>query len=273
MKTYGDRIGAGNACIVVRDEGFDKPDHPFWDWLRAEGFKPWGNHGHYDKCNWAFINLDSMIYAPGMPGIKITDHIRERRITIAEFKQIWNIFKLHEDDDYSPQSVSDSDEPVRIMPAVKNGARLCHIYEIDDAKEAYKQLDIECVKSYGEETKLEDGTLLHDNYEWDDGFRSLLRCKCCGGLILFQVSGYTSMSDDADGYYEDIIPVWSEEEADLLNILLGPRDFADHPFRHLRGNNHEYHWTRGEQPRPMDINELKRAIALKYRDKLNDGKQ
>ena len=150
---------------------------------------------------------------------------------------------------------------------------LCHIYGIEDAKEAYKQLDFECVKSYGEETKLEDGTLLHDNYEWDDGYRSLLRCKQCGGLFIIQTSEFHSFDSDNDGYYKDWIPVYSEQEADLLNTLLGPRELADHPFRHLRGNNHEYHWTRGEQPRPMDINELKRAIALKYRDKLNDGKQ
>ncbi len=151
-------------------------------------------------------------------------------------------------------------------------AGLCHTYGIEDAKEAYKQLDIECVKSYGDETKLEDGTVLHDNYECDEGYRVLLRCKSCGGLLLFQVSKYISMSDGPDGYYEDIIPVWSEEEADLLNTLLSPGEFADHPFRHLRGNNNEYYWTRGEQPHPMDLEDLKRAIAIEYKDKLQPKK-
>ncbi len=153
-----------------------------------------------------------------------------------------------------------------------NKVNLCHIYGIEDADEAYKQWEVEFVKGYGDETKLEDGTLLHDNYECDEGHRGLLRCKSCGGLLLFQASTYISMSDGPDGHYEDVIPVWSEEEADLLNILLGPREFADHPFRHLRVNNHKCFWTRGEQPRPMDIAELKRAIAEKYKDKLQPGK-
>ena len=153
-----------------------------------------------------------------------------------------------------------------------NKLDLCHIYGIEDAKEAYKQLEVEFVKGYGDETKLEDGTLLHDNYECDEGYRVLLHCKSCGVLLLCQVSSYFSMSDGPDGYYEDIIPVWSEEEADLLNTLLGPGEFEDHPFRHLRGSNHEYCWTRGEQPHPMDIEKLKRSIEKKYKDKLQRRK-
>ncbi len=151
-------------------------------------------------------------------------------------------------------------------------AGLCHIYGIEDAKEAYKQLEVEYVKSYGDETRLPDGTLLHYNSVWDDGYRVLLRCKHCGGLLLKQVSKYESMSDDVDGYYEDYIPVWSEEEAELLNILLAPMEFENQPIKLLRGNNHKYHWTRGEQPHPMDIEELKRAIAEKYKDKLKPKK-
>ena len=150
---------------------------------------------------------------------------------------------------------------------------LCHIYGIEDAGEAHKQLEVECVKSYGDETTLPDGTLLHYNSVWDDGYRVLLRCKHCGGLLLKQTSTYTSMSyDDSDGHYTDYLPAWSEEEADLLNTLLEPGEFGDHPFRHLRGTNFKYCWYGDEQPHPMDINELKRAIALKYRDKLNTGK-
>ena len=82
-----------------------------------------------------------------------------------------------------------------------------------------------------------------------------------------QISKYSSISGD-DGYYEDILPVWSEEEADLLNTFLDPRSFADHPFRHLRRNNHEYFWIGEDAPRPMDIPELKTAIAMKYKDQL-----
>ena len=151
-------------------------------------------------------------------------------------------------------------------------ANLCHIYDIDDAEEAHKQLDTEFVKGYGDETRLPDGTLLHYNSVWDDGYRVLLRCKHCGGMFLLQVSTYTSMSDEGhDGHYTDYLPVWSEEEADLLNTLLGPGEFEDHPFRHLRDTNHKYCWYGKEQPHPMDIEELKRAIALKYKDKFHSS--
>lgn len=267
MKLFGDGIGAGKACIVVREDGLDQLDHPFWKWLDDEGFKPWGNHGHYNRINWVFINLDSMIYAPGMPGVKITSCIRERQITSEEFKTIWSIFKQHEEDDYRPQNSSDSTEPFRISPAVPDDAKICHIFSIDDAEEAAEQLEIECIKSYGDETRLSNGTLLHDNYECEDGYRSLLRCKHCGGLLLVQVSKYSSTTGD-DGYFEDILPVWSEEEADLLNTFLGPRSFADHPFRHLRRNNQKYCWIGKDAPRPMDIPELKTAIGMKYKDQL-----
>ena len=128
---------------------------------------------------------------------------------------------------------------------------------------------MKCIKSYGDETYLPNGTLLHDNYECEDGYPLLLRCKHCGGLLLVQISKYSSISGD-DGYFEVILPVWSEEEADLLNAFLDSQSFADHPFRHLRRNNHKYCWFGEDIPRPMDIPELKTAIAMKYKDQLEE---
>jgi len=40
----------------------------------------------------------------------------------------------------------------------------CHLYEIQDAKEAYEAIDAACVKHYGSNTALEDGMKLHRNY-------------------------------------------------------------------------------------------------------------
>ena len=140
----------------------------------------------------------------------------------------------------------------------------CHIYEIADGKEAAEALRTECVKNYGENMTLADGTMLHWNYAWDDGGRILLRCRDCGALFLRQSSEYHSFSDAPDGYYSDWIAAASEEEADLLNILLDEGELENVPCRHLRSNNCQYFWTEGDEPQPRDPEELKRQIREKY---------
>lgn len=94
-KTYGSDIGAGKAVILVKEKGLGDGNHPFWAWLLEEGFHLWHNHGNYG-CDWVFINLDSMVCAPGMPGIRVVQAIREHAITADEFKVIWGIFMKYE---------------------------------------------------------------------------------------------------------------------------------------------------------------------------------
>ncbi len=142
----------------------------------------------------------------------------------------------------------------------------CHIYDIEDANEAYDSFRGELVKEYGDDVSLDDGTVLHGNYMWDDGSRSLVRCKKCGGLLIMQSSEYHSFSDSPDGYYKDWIPVASEEEADLLNILLGAMEMENVPCRHIRRNNGEVFWTNDKEPEPYDPEDLIRAIREKYSD-------
>ena len=147
----------------------------------------------------------------------------------------------------------------------KKGMYPCHVWGMENAGEAYEALRGELVKDYGEETCLGDGTVLHDNYMWDEGGRCLVRCKECGGLVLRQASEYHSFSDDdGDGYYRDWVPVSSVEEADLLNLLWDVLEMENHPFRGLRKNNSRLSWTGGEEPRPYDPEELKRMIRAKY---------
>lgn len=142
----------------------------------------------------------------------------------------------------------------------------CHIYDIEDANEAYDSFRGELVKEYGDDVSLDDGTVLHGNYMWDDGSRSLVRCKKCGGLLIMQSSEYHSFSDSPDGYYKDWIPVASEEEADLLNILLGAMEMENVPCRHIRRNNGEVFWTNDKEPERYDPEDLIRAIREKYSD-------
>ena len=142
----------------------------------------------------------------------------------------------------------------------------CHIYEIADAKEAYDSFRGELIKEYGDDVTLDDGTVLHGNYMWDDGSRSLVRCKKCGGLLIMQSSEYHSFSDSPDGYYKDWIPVASEEEADLLNVLLGAMEMENVPCRHIRRNNGDVFWTGDKEPEAYDPDELVQAIKKAYPD-------
>ena len=273
MKKYGDTIGEGTACVVVRAQGLDQPDHEFWKWLRDEGFTKWYNHGHYDGCDWVFVNLNSMVYAPGMPGIKIVSPIRDSNgISTEDFKTIWEIFKYREDhlvrDEY--KTVKTNKMTSGISPAVPKDAHLCHIYEIADAREAGKELETETVKGYGSST-VYHGVELHSNHESEGGGRALVRCKKCGALLLTQHSWYEAMNPDFDGSFSDWIPVWSEKEADLLNLFLDCRELPDYAFKHLRSNNDKYCWIGDDLPRPMDLTELTHAIALKYEKVILSG--
>ena len=146
---------------------------------------------------------------------------------------------------------------------MKKYGDLCHIYEITDAGEAGKDLETEPVKGYGSSTSYR-GVELHSNHESEGGGRALVRCKKCGAFFLSQHSWYEAMNPDLDGSFYDWIPVWSEKEADLMNIFLDSRELPDYTFKHLRSNNYKYCWIGEDQPRPMDLPELTVAIALKY---------
>ena len=164
------------------------------------------------------------------------------------------------------------------MSKVKTGEDrfLCHLFEVQDAKEANKRIGVTKIKSYGGRLLLDDNTVLHDNYPHrdDEGGRYLFRCKECGALTLMQ----SSMSecpywDDPDLYYHDIIPVVSMEEADLLNILWDENEFKEYPFRHLRRDDRRIYWTEGNEPVPYEPEELRGKIREKYAGLSTDHKQ
>ena len=140
----------------------------------------------------------------------------------------------------------------------------CHIYGMADAGEAHRAFRGELVREYGDNVALEDGTVLHWNYEWDDGSRDLVRCGECGGLLIRQSSEYHSFSDDPDGYYRDWIPAASVEEADLMNLLLGALEMEQVPCRHLRSNDFSWFWTQDPEPEANAPDELRRKIREQY---------
>ena len=143
----------------------------------------------------------------------------------------------------------------------------CHLYGIQDAKEAYEAIDVTCIKEYGKEVSLEDGTVLHENcpVHRDDGRRYITRCNVCGGLMLVQ----SSMEDcpywdDPDLYFRDCIPVATVEEADLLNILWDEKELPEYPFRHLRRDDLKKLWTKGKEPVSYEPENLRNRIRMKY---------
>ncbi len=95
MEEKNPRISDGTAAILVCDESLKSNDALFFTWLREEGFHSWGHHGNYG-CWWVYVNLESKLFAPGMPGIPITHPIGRHAITISEFYTIYSIFKQYE---------------------------------------------------------------------------------------------------------------------------------------------------------------------------------
>ena len=63
------------------------------------------------------------------------------------------------------------------MNSMKEGTRYpCHIWEIGDAKEAGKTFRLMQVGVLGSEVRLEDGTVLHINYDEQDDYGMYFSC-------------------------------------------------------------------------------------------------
>lgn len=89
-------IGSGTAAVIVYDDDL-RNKAIFFDWLRAEGFNLWRHSkGWFDGVCWVYINIDSKLYARGIPGIPITRAFGRHAITIREFQDIYGIFKKYE---------------------------------------------------------------------------------------------------------------------------------------------------------------------------------
>jgi len=92
------KISDGSAAILVKDRSLAElqSNAPFYQWLKEEGFEGWGRKGFFSGVDWIFININSKIMAPGMPGIGITYPFGNHAVTIDEFKTIYNIYKKYE---------------------------------------------------------------------------------------------------------------------------------------------------------------------------------
>ena len=65
-------------------------------YLSKNGFTKWSDKGYYNECNWVYVDLQTKIFAPGIPGIKITNVVFNHSITLNEFINIYEIYLSHE---------------------------------------------------------------------------------------------------------------------------------------------------------------------------------
>ncbi len=117
-------------------------------------------------------------------------------------------------------------------------AKRCRAFRMDDPKEAAKHIEQnwEQIEGYG------DSRYGNELYVWDDGGRSLGRCRECGAFILRQYSSYHGM--ESDGHYTDFFPVADAAEADGLNRRYDGYAIERHfPRRYLMETNGNYSWS------------------------------
>ena len=82
-------------AFLVQDKSLKDIDAPFYVWLRDNGFKRAWYKGHYDVCDWVFVNITHKIFACGMPGIKVVAPIGNHAITVDEFYTVYNIYSKY----------------------------------------------------------------------------------------------------------------------------------------------------------------------------------
>ena len=142
----------------------------------------------------------------------------------------------------------------------------CHLYDLVDPEALFREIRVHYIKPYGSKVALGDGAVLHENYEKGDeydGDRDLVRCSVCGALFIRQTFTAYGMPGGI-GTVTHYIPAASEEEADLMNILLDEKGMDLLPVRHPMRIDRKYVWTKGGAPRPCDPGELKELIRRKY---------
>ena len=142
----------------------------------------------------------------------------------------------------------------------------CCTYDLE-AEALCRNLQLQEIKSYGDSVTLEDGSVLYRK-EYDEGLfyetneKTLCRCRKCGALFLKDYHYESDMYDPWSS--ERLYPVTSEEEADLISILMDGKETGLPDFRRIYRYDWNYKWIGKEEPRPLDVEELKEMIRNKY---------
>ena len=84
------------TAFLIKDKSLLNMNAPFYTWLRNKGFTYAWCNGHYDVCDWVFVNITYKLFAFGMPGIKIVTPVGNHAITVEEFYKIYAIYEKYE---------------------------------------------------------------------------------------------------------------------------------------------------------------------------------
>lgn len=86
----------GYSTIGVRDDELYKNwNSDFIAYLNEKGFTNWGRKGYFSG-NVLYVNLNSKRYAFSWPGVKFTEPIAHKYISIEDFKIIYSILEKYE---------------------------------------------------------------------------------------------------------------------------------------------------------------------------------
>ncbi|MDD6727763.1 MAG: hypothetical protein PUE08_00875 [Eubacteriales bacterium] len=84
-------ISQGTAAFLVREKNMQE-NEDILKWLEDNGFELWEHSkGWYKGVDWMYINVNSKVYARGIPGIKLTQSVGKDSLTFDEFKMIYNL--------------------------------------------------------------------------------------------------------------------------------------------------------------------------------------
>lgn len=108
------------STFLVCDRSLESWGADFYKWLKSEGFELWeSSKGLFRGVIWVYININSRLFAPGIPGIPITlPIVGDHAITIDEFKAIYAILKKYEGKDIFVfhEERFDYDRPSSLLP-------------------------------------------------------------------------------------------------------------------------------------------------------------
>ncbi len=87
----------GYSTVGIRDDELYKNwDSDFIAYLREKGFSNWGRKGYFLNTKVLYVNLNSKRFAFSWPGVKFTDPIAHKYISIEDFKKIYEIFEKYD---------------------------------------------------------------------------------------------------------------------------------------------------------------------------------
>ena len=86
-----------NEALLVRDKSLRNIEAPFFTWLRENGFTHgMADRGHYDICDWVYVNITYKEYAYGMPGYEVVTTTGKHAITLEDFYTIYGIYTKYQ---------------------------------------------------------------------------------------------------------------------------------------------------------------------------------